>query len=230
MAFNQLLDNLKRSFNIPLAIQIAKLTAYIAGTIVIFATIISLFNGNWEFILSLVKLGFPAINSIISFAIPRFVELILASLTCLWLPIVLYIGISIITVSQWGRFYLCLATLCGFVLTIETAVFSNISLSSIFEILIYLMQIYLLLLWTVPREVWNFIGGAFFLLQGIIVLVIPDLPGYFDDFGFITAIFSFIFLYLHTTASLVQRFVDTQLIAAMRNYFNRFTDQKLPED
>jgi hypothetical protein len=79
-----------------------------------------------------------------------------------------------------------------------------------------LSQIYLLALWTFPREIWNFLGGIVWFIKSMIILILPDLPGYFDDFGAIGAIFAFIFLYLHTIASLIQRFVDTNLVTKLR--------------
>ena len=229
MDFNQLFNNFKRFFKIPVALKITEILAYIAGTLIILATVSSLISGQWGVASKLLKLSLAAITKIIGFGLPYFVKLLLASWKHLWLPILLYTVISLFTASRWGRFYLCLATLCGFILTFKTVVLNDISFSSLPDLLIYCMEVYLLLLWTFPREVWNFIGGAFCLLQGAIVLVIPDIPGYFDDFGLIAAIFAFLFLYLHTTASLVQRFVDT-FVAIIRNYVTQLSEHNFSQD
>jgi len=80
------------------------------------------------------------------------------------------------------------------------------------------MEIYLLLLWTVPRELWNFIGGFLLAIQSLIVTVMPDLPSYFDDLGMILAIFAFIFLYINTIASIIQRIIDERVITHSRHF------------
>ncbi len=46
-----------------------------------------------------------------------------------------------------------------------------------------ILQGYLFLLWFLPRELWNFIGLLISSVLGIIVILLPDLPTVFDDFG-----------------------------------------------
>ncbi len=223
------LQELKCFFNIPLALKIAKGLVYLGGAVIILATISSLASGHWEILSKFLELAFKAIVEIVGFGTPYFLGLVTASLAVLWLPIVIYILISIFTTSRWGRFYLCLVALCVFILSIKATVFTDISLSSIPALLIYLTQIYLFLLWAIPREAWNFAGGFLWFLQSVVVTVLPDFPTYFDDLGIITAIFVFIFLYLHTMASLLQRIVDSWIVVAVHSglagFFKRYLDK-----
>jgi hypothetical protein len=100
--------------------------------------------------------------------------------------------------------------------------FSLETLKNVPDIILYIMQIYLLLLWTVPREVWNFLGGVIFVIQSVIVTIMPDLPTYFDDLGMIFAVFAFIFLYINTVAALIERILDKRIINRVRPIVESF--------
>ena len=217
------------NLNIPLTLKIAKILVYLGGAVIILATLGSLISGHWEILTKSLEVALKAIGKIVGFGTPYFLGLVTASLAVLWLPIVIYIFISIFTTSRWGRFYLCLVTLCVFILSIKATLFTDISLSSIPALLIYLTQIYLFLLWTIPREAWNFAGGVLWFLQSVIITVFPDFPTYFDDLGIITAIFAFIFLYVHTIASILQRIVDSWIVVGVRSgvagLFKRYLDR-----
>ena len=100
--------------------------------------------------------------------------------------------------------------------------FSVKTLERILDIFIYVMQVYILVLWTVPRVFWNLIGGIFFAIQSAVVMLVPDLPGYFDDFGVIMAIFAYIFIVINTVADPIKKGIDKYIIdrfgPAIRSY------------
>jgi hypothetical protein len=54
---------------------------------------------------------------------------------------------------------------------------------------------------------WNIIGLLISVFLGLIVLILPDLPTAFDDFGIFGAILAFFLGYLNALASLIQRAV-----------------------
>ena len=64
------------------------------------------------------------------------------------------------------------------------------------------------MLWLVPREIWNIIGLTISSLFGLIILILPDLPTSFDDFGIFGAILAFFLGYVNLVASLIQRAAD----------------------
>ena len=206
--------NIQTFINKPLAIRVLKVLLFIAGSAVIFITVNSLLSSNWEMLQKSLSVFYKAFSKIIGFGVPHFFKLVLSSIALIWLPIAIYVMISLITVSLWWRFFLCLVTLCGFILVVKALLFKDFSLKSVPELLIYITQIYLLLLWVIPRELWNLAGGAVWFVESVVVTLLPNLPGYFDDIGIVAAIFAFIFLYLHTIASLVQRVVDKRLVVA----------------
>ena len=63
------------------------------------------------------------------------------------------------------------------------------------------------MLWLVPREFWNILGLLISSTLGVIVLILPDLPTAFDDFGIFSAILVFFLGYLNALANLIQRAV-----------------------
>lgn len=206
------LKKYRKYVDISLVIIIGKISVIIGGGIIIISAVASLINGNWGILGKIVG----ATSKTLGFVLPALTRMVFSSLAFIWLPIIAYVLISLITVSRWWRFYLCLVVLGTFILFSQCFISTDISISNLYQIIAYLSQIYLLALWTFPREIWNFLGGIVWFIKSMIILILPDLPGYFDDFGAIGAIFAFIFLYLHTIASLIQRFVDTNLVTKLR--------------
>ncbi len=202
-----------------------KIFALIVGIPIILSTFFLITGGNYKLLGKIIS---PLIK-IIDFGLPYLFGLILSSITVLWIPVIIYISISIITTSHWWRFFLCLVSLCSFLLVIKFIVFPNLSfsLSAVIKASIYLVDIYLLLLWTVPRAIWNWIGGVFWFLQSAIVNIMPDLPSNLDDFGMTAAIFAFIFLYLHTLASFLQTLVDSKNILNVKSWLFRDNSNKV---
>lgn len=194
-----------------------KTAAVLIGLYLIYAAATVLISGNWTALQKVVS----GSSKVIGFCLPYLMILVTKSLLFLWPPILAYMLIGILTTSRWWRFYLCLSALAAAILLLNKFVFSQLDLSfdtlkQVPDIFLYIMQVYLLLLWTVPREVWNFVGGIIFAIQSLIVTVMPDLPTYFDDLGMILAIFTFIFLYINTIASVIQRIIDERVIRRSR--------------
>jgi hypothetical protein len=177
------------------------------GTAVISCAASLLIHGNWNLITHLFQQGM----AILRFGMPYLSKLIVLSLRYLWPPIVVYCLIGLVTKSWWWRFFLCLVALSSCIIIFRFWFREHFSFVLLPQFLLYIMQLYLFLLWTLPREVWNFLGGIIFFTSSIVVIIFPDLPGYLDDFGVIFAIFMFIFLYVNTVASVVQRLVDSYL-------------------
>jgi hypothetical protein len=138
--------------------------------------------------------------------LPFFMDLITASLLYLWQPILVYLLIAVLTRSQVWRKFWCLVGFSGFFLTFVTAL--ETSTWQEYQVLpLLILQGYLFLLWLLPREVWNIIGLLISVFLGLIVLILPDLPTAFDDFGIFGAILAFFLGYLNALASLIQRVV-----------------------
>ncbi len=181
-----------------------------------------LIHGNWSTLLKALN----GISRVISYCVPYLLKLIIKSIVFLWPPILSYIIIGIITTSRWWRFYLCLCMLAVSILILNHFVFAKMdfsieTLKEIPTIFMYIIQIYILLLWTFPREIWNFIGGILFAIYSLMITIMPDLPTYFDDLGMIFAVFAFIFLYINTIASITQRFIDRRVILQSREIINK---------
>ena len=199
--------------------RVIKTSIILIGLYLIYAAITVLVSGNW----SALQTIFSGLFKVIHFCIPYLLILITKSLFFIWPPILAYMLIGIITTSRCWRFFLCLSVLASAIILLNRLVFSHIdfsfnTLQQVPNIFLYIMEIYLLLLWTVPRELWNFIGGFLLAIQSLIVTVMPDLPSYFDDLGMILAIFAFIFLYINTIASIIQRIIDERVITHSRHF------------
>ena len=195
--------------------KIIKIIAVVLGLLTIgFASHIVL-DGNWE-ICGKIAASF---SKIIIYCIPFLTKMILWSLAYIWPPIVIYIIISFITISKMWRFFLGFVALCGFFIFIYYGFLQQIKISNFYNIFMYIMQIYLLALWVVPKELWNIAGGIVWMIGSLIITIFPDLPTYFDDLGMIFGLFVFVFIYLHTVAMIVQRFVDERVVTTIRSLF-----------
>ncbi len=142
----------------------------------------------------------------IGFFLPVFLEFIAASLYYLWQPICAYFLITLLTKSCWWRnfWYLVGAAWCVMLLISSS---SHADWNDYQRMPLVILQGYLFLLWFLPRELWNFIGLLISSVLGIIVILLPDLPTVFDDFGIFGAILLFFLGYLNALASLIQRAV-----------------------
>lgn len=151
------------------------------------------------------------------------VKFVQFTLPVMWWPIITYLIIGLITTSRRWRLFFGLVILSFSILITKgtvTEAIANFSWSDIggslddfMEIYSILIYIYLLLLLTIPRIFWNYIGAVIWMICSILVTIMPDLPGSFDDLGIISAIFGLIFLYINTVTYLVQRSVEPKIVA-----------------
>ena len=122
--------------------------------------------------------------------LPFFLRLMTTSLSYLWQPILVYLLIALLTKSQVWRKFWCLVGASGFLLILVATV--KHSTWKDYQMLpLLIMQGYLFMLWLLPREVWNIIGLLISLSLGLVILILPDFPSAFDDFGLFGAILVF---------------------------------------
>lgn len=75
------------------------------------------------------------------------------------------------------------------------------------NILVYLFGIYLFILWILPPATWNFLSGSILFFVGMVETILPTqyLPfGETADFLVLSALFAYIFLFIHLLASSIQ--------------------------
>ena len=206
--------------------KIIKIAAIVLGTFIIgFASYI-IIGGNWEICGKIIA----SVSKIMIFCIPFLIKMFLWSLTYIWPPIIVYVIISFITISKMWRFFLGLVALCGFFIFAYYGFLQHIKISNFYYIFMYIMQIYLLALWIIPKELWNIASGVVWMIGSVIITIFPDLPTYFDDLGMIFGLFIFVFIYLHTIAMIIQRFVDERVVNKIRGFFRSKKDEDLSEN
>ena len=193
-----------------------KTVAIVLGLGIIGACLHSIILGNWAFFGKSIAL----LSKTLVYCIPFLLKLMVWSLAFIWPPIIIYVLISFITVSKIWRFFLGTVALCGFILIIQHFFVPNLTIKNFYYIFMYMMQIYLLALWIIPKEVWNITSGFFWMIGSVIITIFPDLPTYFDDLGMIFGLFTFIFIYLHTVALFIQRVVDVKIIEKVRSFYS----------
>ena len=173
---------------------------------------------------------FKGLGEAAAYFTPLFLELIVTSLTYLWLPILAYVLIAVLTKSPFWRTFWCLVGVAGCFLVFVAAlkgfswpalggfswsalkefsqsVFKKFSWEEDRVLLLPLIQGYLFTLWFLPREIWNIVGLTISVMLGLMILILPDLPTAFDDFGMFGAVLAFFLGYLNALASLIQRVV-----------------------
>ena len=206
--------------------KIIKIAAIVLGTFIIgFASYI-IIGGNWEICGKIIA----SVSKIMIFCIPFLIKMFLWSLTYIWPPIIVYVIISFITISKMWRFFLGLVALCGFFIFAYYGFLQHIKISNFYYIFMYIMQIYLLALWIIPKELWNIASGVVWMIGSVIITIFPDLPTYFDDLGMIFGLFIFVFIYLHTIAMIIQRFVDERVVNKIRGFFRSKKEEDLSEN
>ncbi len=136
-----------------------------------------------------------------------FVELFLLSLPYLWQPVALYLLIALFLKHFLWRKFWCLVGVAWFLLLFITGL-QHAGWKEYRMLPLLMVQGYLFLLWLMPREIWNIIGLTISGIVGFIILVLPDLPTAFDDFGMFGAVLAFFLGYLNLLASLLQRAAD----------------------
>ena len=148
-----------------------------------------------------------ATTKAIEFFWPFFLDLVNASFEYLASPIAWYLLIAVSVKSLFWRKFWCLVgvswSLLVFIQAAQQATWQEYHLLPLL-----ILQGYLFMLWLVPREIWNIIGLTISSLFGLIILILPDLPTSFDDFGIFGAILAFFLGYVNLVASLIQRAAD----------------------
>jgi hypothetical protein len=109
----------------------------------------------------------------------------------------------LISSTVWRKFW-CLVGVAGFFLLFVAAY--EASTWQEYRLLpLLLLQGYMFMLWLLPREAWNVVGLLISGALGLVILLAPDLPTSFDDFGMAGAVAAFFLGYVNAVASLVQR-------------------------
>ncbi len=135
---------------------------------------------------------------------PFFLELFQASLSYLWQPILMCLLIALMTKSLFWRKFWYVVSLSWYLLTFLDAA-QQADWDEYHLLILMILQAYLFLLWLFPQEIWNLIGLSLSCVLGVVILILPDLPTAFDDFGMFGAILAFFLGYVNAVASLVQR-------------------------
>ncbi len=173
---------------------------------IIFFSVCSILSSSGIFFRIVFGAGILAMRICLSL----FRVLVLRSFSVIWLPVALYL-----VMSWFIRNSLIKKAVLLLVISIDLAFLANVVFPSPYSILLsftkmplvfgLVIQLYMFLLFFLPNELWNFLGGFVLFLKGSAVTLLPDLPSFLDDFGIILAVFSFIFLYLNTVTGLVKR-------------------------
>lgn len=75
-----------------------------------------------------------------------------------------------------------------------------------------ILDIYFFILLVTPRLVWRWISGSFVFIIGFLLAMIPNIPlpviGGTVDFGIFSALFVFLFFFIHNLASFIKIFAN----------------------
>ncbi|GAK53353.1 hypothetical protein U14_04618 [Candidatus Moduliflexus flocculans] len=135
---------------------------------------------------------------------PFFLELFQASISYLLQPILACLLIALLTKSAFWRKFWYVVCLSWYLLDFLNAA-QRMRWDEYHLLILLMLQAYLFLLWLFPQEIWNLIGLSLSCVLGVVILIMPDLPTAFDDFGMFGAILAFFLGYVNAVASLVQR-------------------------
>ncbi|MCP5514960.1 MAG: hypothetical protein H7A26_05820 [Spirochaetales bacterium] len=177
-----------------------------AGLILSVYSIWQLFSSS-GFVLRLVlKTGFLALKICAGLVKLLFIR----SLPVIWFPVLAYLVLSWFVRDRVKKKIFLFV-----IVSAEAALLVNIALPSLTSVMFALtripflfcvtLQFYMFLLFLLPNELWNFLGGLVLFLKGSAVILLPDFPTFLDDIGILSAIFFFLFLYINTLLSIVKR-------------------------
>jgi hypothetical protein len=161
--------------------------------------------------------------------------LLIPSITFLSVPVLGYVAICFITPAWYWRKFLCIITICFFLLSLNSLVFNGYSIPNITQfnlaatadylkevlitsenIIVYIAGIYLFLLWLFPQPIWVFFSGTLLFCIGLIETAIPTnfIPYIAGVVELITlsAAFTYLFIFLHFLASFVNFITKPSLI------------------
>ena len=123
-------------------IRTLKILTIVIGLYFIYTALQIVIHGNWSAFQTILS----GITKVMQFCIPYLLLLITKSLVFLWLPILAYILIGIVTTSKWWRFYLCLSVLAAAIIILNNFVFSKLSISlstlkQVPDVLLYILVV-----------------------------------------------------------------------------------------
>ncbi len=150
--------------------------------------------------------------------------LFIKSLPVIWFPVLAYF-----VLSWFVRDNLKKKIFLFVIVSVEAAILVNIILPSLISVMFALsrlpfvfcmtLQFYMFLLFLLPNELWNFLGGLVLFLKGSAVILLPDFPTFIDDMGILFAIFFFLFLYINTLSALVKRIGNREFMETAEKVF-----------
>lgn len=219
-----------------------KILAFVAGIVIIYLAlgpvVWFIFSGSdrLEKLFNNSPWTLEVTKKVLQWGWDYFIKFLQFTVPQIWLPIFTYLVICLITTSRRWRLFFGLVILSFSILITKGSIneaianfsWSNIggSMEDFIEIYPILIYIYFLLLLIIPRVFWNYIGAVIWMICSLLVTVMPDLPGNFDDLGIISAIFALIFLYINTIAYLVQRLGEPKLVALLHRGILRILKPK----
>lgn len=181
--------------------------------VIIIVTLISVYTGNSSWMGILNAIGKPLKKAFIN-ALPFFLQLLSASLETIWISITIYLGVSIFTRNKIFRAIICISLLCTLYLFFGSFISQFLSLRRPIDSIVYLCDIYIFILWAVPRFLWGIPGSIATIVFGSIAALLPGPIG----FGIVSAIITFVFAYLHGLAALVQVLDDNFVTPATTKF------------
>ena len=198
--------------------------AVLAGVVVIMYSIWQVYNSSGIILWIVLRTG--AITVKICAVVLK--TLILKSLPVIWFPALTYLVLSWFirnTPARKGALLIVISLQFALIAHIVFPhnglfLFSITRLPLVFTLI---LQLYMFILFFLPGEIWNFLGAVILLFKGMAVMLLPDLPSFADDFGIILAVFSFLFLYMHTLASLVKRAGEKESLERTERFIYRMT-------
>lgn len=178
--------------------------------LIIIVAIVSFFNTSYGNIINflstwgikLFKFALPLLTKVFYLVL----KLVILAMTTLWIPSLIYIGIYMLVTTQWLRILLSFTALSLIYLLILKTLQVN------FTIFSTILDVYFFILLITPKFVWRWMSGFFLFIAGLFLAMLPNIPipviGGTVDFGIFSALFLFLFFFIHNLASLIQLFAN----------------------
>lgn len=178
--------------------------------LIIIVAIVSFFNTSYGNIINflstwgikLFKFALPLLTKVFYLVL----KLVILAMTTLWIPSLIYIGIYMLVTTQWLRILLSFTALS----LIYLLIFKTLQVN--FTIFSTILDVYFFILLITPKFVWRWMSGFFLFIAGLFLAMLPNIPipviGGTVDFGIFSALFLFLFFFIHNLASLIQLFAN----------------------
>lgn len=158
------------------------------------------FLSTWG--IKLFKFALPLLTKVFYLVL----KLVILAMTTLWIPSLIYIGIYMLVTTQWLRILLSFTALS----LIYLLIFKTLQVN--FTIFSTILDVYFFILLITPKFVWRWMSGFFLFIAGLFLAMLPNIPipviGGTVDFGIFSALFLFLFFFIHNLASLIQLFAN----------------------